>query len=217
MRQGVLRVTVPALLATALLGTSAAHAFPFRAPHLLPERTIPAVDASLYGQSARTAEAAPGSTAMDKTALPSVTVAGVKIAPATDDDTPTIVRAARRLSCVPFARALSGIDIRGNAKTWWTKAKGLYAKLTTPKAGAVMVFAGTKHLRLGHVAVVKEIVSAREVRVDHANWGNDGKIYLNSPVIDVSARNDWSEVRVWNTRLGVLGSHTYRLSGFIAD
>ena len=23
------------------------------------------------------------------------------------------------LQCVPFARAESGVDIRGNAKTWW--------------------------------------------------------------------------------------------------
>ena len=26
------------------------------------------------------------------------------------------------LQCVPFARAESGVDIRGNAKTWWTQA-----------------------------------------------------------------------------------------------
>ena len=146
-----------------------------------------------------------------------VTVAGVAIPAGGAEATPQIVRAARRLSCVPFARALSGIDIRGNAATWWAKAKGIYAKLTAPVPGAVMVFAGQRRMRRGHVAVVKDIVSSREVRVDHANWGNDGRIYLNAPVVDVSKNNDWSAVKVWNTRLGVLGTHVYRLKGFVAE
>jgi len=132
-----------------------------------------------------------------------------------DSDAPRVVRGDKWLYCVEFARSLSGIDIRGNAATWWNKAKGLYARLTTPEPGAVMVFASTRRMRAGHVAVVKDIVSNREVRVDHANWGNDGKIYLNAPVFDVSPKNDWSEVRVWNVKLGVLGSHTYRISGFV--
>jgi surface antigen len=145
-----------------------------------------------------------------------VSIAGVKV-DKSSDDTPRIVQADMRLSCVPFARALSGIDIQGNAATWWAKAKGIYARLTQPKAGAVMVFASTSHMRAGHVAVVKDVVSSREVRVDHANWGRDGKVYLNAPVVDVSRNNDWSEVRVWNTELGVLGTHIYKLSGFVAE
>lgn len=146
-----------------------------------------------------------------------VKVAGIEIATTGGSNAPRVVRAAHRLECVPFARALSGIDIYGDARTWWKKAKGLYAKLASPEPGAVMVFASTRRIRRGHVAVVKNVVSAREVRVDHANWGNNGKIYLNAPVVDVSRNNDWSEVRVWNARLGALGSHVYRLAGFIGD
>ena len=55
-----------------------------------------------------------------------------------------------------------------------------------------MVFAGTQKMKLGHVAVVRRIVSNREIRVDHANWGRDGNIYLNTPIIDVSESNDWN-------------------------
>ncbi len=130
---------------------------------------------------------------------------------------PRIVRGSRWLYCVGFARQMSGIDIRGNAATWWAKARGFYERLTTPEPGAVMVFSRTRRLHAGHVAVVKQLVSPREVRVDHANWGNDGKIYLNTPVYDVSRSNDWSLVKVWNVKLGQLGTHVYRLSGFIAQ
>ena len=130
---------------------------------------------------------------------------------------PRVVAGSEWLSCVPFARKLSGIDLRGNAAGWWAKARGLYARLTQPAAGAVMVFARTRRLHAGHVAVVKQVVSPREVRVDHANWGNDGKIYLDTPVYDVSRNNDWSLVKVWNTKLGQFGTHIYRLSGFIAE
>ena len=40
----------------------------------------------------------------------------------------------------------------------------------------------------GHVAVVRDRFRAREIRVDHANWLDDGSIYVNDPVEDVSAR-----------------------------
>ena len=72
-------------------------------------------------------------------------------------------------------------------------------------------------MRSGHVAVVKRLVSPREVLVDHANWGRDGRIYLNAPVIDVSPNNDWSQVKVWNTAAGTMGTTAYSLKGFIAQ
>ena len=73
-------------------------------------------------------------------------------------------------------------------------------------------YAGPKH---NHLAVVTKLISPREIRVDHANWLNDGNIYLNTPVIDVSSGNDWSEVRIWNTRDSHLGGNTYMVQGFI--
>jgi hypothetical protein len=36
--------------------------------------------------------------------------------------------AAAVLQCVPYARAQSGIEIRGNAGTWWAQAEGRYAR-----------------------------------------------------------------------------------------
>ena len=59
----------------------------------------------------------------------------------------------------------------------------------------------------GHLAVVREVVSPREIRVDHANWLDDGAIYLNDPVADVSPDNDWSAVRVWNIKTGAWGGN----------
>jgi len=119
------------------------------------------------------------------------------------------------LSCVPFARMWSGIKLAGNAYTWWAHAKGHYERSADPEIGAVMVFSRTRHLRYGHVAVVRRVINSREIRVDHANWGNGGKIYLNARIIDVSAKNDWSRVRVWNTPLNTMGSRVYAISGFI--
>ncbi|RZJ82850.1 MAG: CHAP domain-containing protein, partial [Massilia sp.] len=56
--------------------------------------------------------------------------------------------------CVPFARAASGIQIWGDAWTWWDQAKGRYARGNTPRVGAVFAFAKSNKLPLGHVAVV---------------------------------------------------------------
>ena len=60
-------------------------------------------------------------------------------------------------------------------------------------------------LKKGHVAVVTDIVSKREIRVDQANWQNHGEIDHATPVLDVSARNDWSQVRVWDMRSKAFG------------
>lgn len=130
-------------------------------------------------------------------------------------DKPSIVRPSAPLECVAFARDRSGIQLYGDAYTWWDQARGLYGEETLPSHGAVMVlmgYAGPKH---GHLAVVTRVVSAREIRVDHANWLNDGNVYLNAPVIDVSPANDWTQVRIWNTRDGHLGGNTYTVQGFI--
>jgi hypothetical protein len=61
------------------------------------------------------------------------------------------------------------------------------------------------------------VITSREVLVDHANWGRDGRIYLNAPVVDVSPNNDWSIVKVWNTKANTMGTTAYSLKGFIAQ
>ncbi len=119
------------------------------------------------------------------------------------------------LQCVPYARDHSGVKLHGDAYTWWDKAEGKYPRGSAPEPGAVMVlhnYAGEDH---GHVAVVRTLVSSREIRVDHANWLNDGSIYVNDPVMDVSEAGDWSAVRVFNLKTGAWGGKVYPVQGFI--
>lgn len=129
---------------------------------------------------------------------------------------PSVEWPAKRLFCVEYARLRSGLAIFGDARLWWSRAKDLYEEFAQPAVDAVMVFSGSKRIRRGHVAVVTEIVSPREIIVDHANWQNHGEIDHNMPVLDVSAANDWSKVRVWDVNNGQWGAHIYRISGFIA-
>lgn len=117
-----------------------------------------------------------------------------------------------RVWCVPFARTLSGVALRGNAKTWWSAAKGLYRRGAEPSVGAVMVFSGSKKMPMGHVAVVSQVVDDREILIDHANWKRN-RISLGMRVVDVSDAGDWSAVRVEGDP-GVLG-RVNPVSGFI--
>lgn len=119
------------------------------------------------------------------------------------------------LECVPFARDHSGVKIFGDAYTWWDQAAAKYQRASTPQNGAVMVLSGYAGPERGHVAVVQKIVSSREIRIDHANWLDDGGIYINDPVADVSADNDWSAVRVFNIQTGAWGGNIYPVKGFI--
>jgi hypothetical protein len=130
--------------------------------------------------------------------------------------TPSVETPLKKLFCVEYARARSGLAVFGDAKFWWTRAKTLYARAADPVENAVMVFSASRRLRLGHVAVVTNIVSRREIRVDQANWQNHGEIDHSTPVLDVSAKNDWSQVRVWDMNSGGFGAHVYAVSGFIA-
>lgn len=102
-----------------------------------------------------------------------------------------------RIWCVPFARAVSGIEIRGDAATWWKKAGADYPKGQVPVPGSVLNFRATNRMPRGHVAVVSGIVSERKILVDQANWVTN-RITQDTLVIDVSKDNDWSAVRVAN-------------------
>jgi hypothetical protein len=122
------------------------------------------------------------------------------------------------VECVPYARLVSGIEIYGDAWTWWTGSRGRYAQGQAPQLLAVLVLSRTDRLRRGHVAVVTDIVSAREIRVSHANWGWDRRtrhrVLENMPVIDVSSDNSWRAVRFWNDESGTFG-RVYPAYGFI--
>jgi hypothetical protein len=131
------------------------------------------------------------------------------------DATPRVVDFSAGLQCVPFARRISGIEIYGDAYTWWTQAAGRYPRSNSPAPGAVLVMQGYRSARRGHVAVVTRVESSRLVRVDHANWLNEGEISVNVPVMDVSPGNDWSQVRVWHIPGEHWGGRVYRAHGFI--
>ena len=121
--------------------------------------------------------------------------------------------------CVPFARLMSGIQIFGDARTWWQQAIGKYETGFTPRAGAVLCFKPTERMRLGHVAVVSQVLTDRIVQITHANWspieGSRGKIEKDVTLVDVSPRGDWSEVKVWYDPSRDLGGSTYPTYGFI--
>jgi surface antigen len=124
------------------------------------------------------------------------------------------------LQCVPFARAASGIELKGNAANWWDAASGNYARGQAPEVGSVLNFRATRGMRLGHVAVVTRIVSTREIEIDHANWAGPGAskggVSRGMSVIDVSPDNTWSQVRVSLGDNGNYGS-VYPTYGFIYD
>lgn len=123
------------------------------------------------------------------------------------------------LQCVPYARQLTGIEIYGDAHTWWDQAEGRYSRGYKPRVGAVMAFRPHGNSRLGHVAAVTKIIDSRTVLISHANWspinGRRGQIEDNVRAIDVSPDNDWSAVRVWYGPSQALGSTHWPLAGFI--
>jgi surface antigen len=121
--------------------------------------------------------------------------------------------------CVPFARLISGIQIFGDAHTWWEQAAGHYPTGFTPKAGAVLCFKPTGRMRLGHVAVVTQVLTDRVIQITHANWsiidGERGQVEKNVTVVDVSPQGDWSQVKVWYDPSRDLGTTVYPTYGFI--
>ncbi len=127
---------------------------------------------------------------------------------------PRIVTPKQWLQCVPYARQLTNVQLRGNAWTWWGQAKGRYQRGKVPAVGSVLVLKRKGRTR-GHLAVVTQLISDREVIANHANWLNRGQIHLNTPIRDVSRNNDWSAVRVWYTPGNILGKSTYPAYGFI--
>ena len=123
------------------------------------------------------------------------------------------------LQCVPFARDLSGVEIYGDAHTWWDQAEGRYERGSTPREGAVLAFRSHGSMKLGHVATVTRVVDARTVRLTHANWspidGRRGRVERDVVAVDVSQRNDWTKVRVWYHPIQRLGKTAFPAHGFI--
>lgn len=117
------------------------------------------------------------------------------------------------IQCVAFARSASDVALHGNAVNWWQKAEGLYARGTAPEVGSVLNFRAIARMRLGHVAVVTQIVDSRTIQIDQSHWNANG-ISRDVSVIDVSQNNDWSAVRVAIGHGDTFGS-IYPTYGFI--
>jgi surface antigen len=122
------------------------------------------------------------------------------------------------LQCVPYARRVSGIELKGDAYTWWRKADGRYERGQQPETGAVLSFKRTRGMYLGHVAVVSEAVNARKILITQAHWPTPGMRHSDIShavsVVDVSSDNDWTQVRVEIGHSGRYGS-VYQTNGFI--
>jgi len=121
--------------------------------------------------------------------------------------------------CAQFARLFSGIQIFGDARTWWSQALGKYARGFTPESGSVLVFKPYGPMTRGHVAVVSQVLTDRIIQVTHANWspidGRRGKVEKDVTVVDVSKTGDWSQVKVFYNPTGDLGTRVYPTYGFV--
>ncbi len=162
-----------------------------------------AIDAIVAGK-------APAGTAT--TSAPSTSALASSRAATTAQDTGTL---SGKLECVPYAREMSGIDIHGDAYTWWKQARGHYARGHIPRVGAVMAIRPHGNSTLGHVAMVSRVVDTRTVLLSHANWSYPGQIETDVTALDVSPNNDWSEVRIWYGPSGTLGASHWPVAGFI--
>lgn len=137
-----------------------------------------------------------------------------------------VVRGARAyggygggLSCVPYARQATGMEISGNGGQWWYNAAGSYARGNRPEPGSILAMPSSGGMRAGHVAVVERVISPREITIHHANWGGPGirrgTVMRGVSVVDVSDRNDWSVVRVQVGHDNDTFGRTYPVQGFI--
>lgn len=132
---------------------------------------------------------------------------------------PAQASAKSYLQCVPYAREQSGIQIYGDAHTWWKRSKGRYQRGDAPAKGAVLSLKSHGKMRLGHVAYVSKILDNRNILLNHANWspinGRRGQIERNVAAVDVSKNNDWSQIKIWYAPINGLGKTAYPVNGFI--
>lgn len=123
------------------------------------------------------------------------------------------------LSCVPYARMVTGMNVSGNGGQWWYNAAGAYERGNRPLPGSVLAFRSSGGMSRGHVAVVSRVVAPRHVQIDHANWAGPGirrgTVMRNVNVIDVSDANDWTAVRVQVGHDAGAFGRTYPTYGFI--
>ncbi len=125
---------------------------------------------------------------------------------------------AKAWNCVQFIHQVSSLKLSGDAWQWWNAALGHYNRGKSPAQEAVLVFDHTRSMVHGHVAMVASLINRRMIEIDHANWSigrhGRGQIARNVRVQDVSDRNDWTSVEVWNDVDHCWG-RPYKALGFI--
>lgn len=123
------------------------------------------------------------------------------------------------ISCVPYARSVTGMNVSGNGRDWWHNAAGRYARGQRPERGSVLAFPASGGMRSGHVAVVARVHHPRLIEIDHANWGGPGirrgTVMRGVKVVDVSADNSWTRVRVQVGWDSTIFGREYPTYGFI--
>ncbi len=123
------------------------------------------------------------------------------------------------LSCVPYARMATGMNVSGDARMWWYNAAGSYSRGSAPERGSILAFAASGGMSRGHVAVVSHVVNPRMIHIDHANWGGPGirrgSVMRGVVVMDASERNDWTLVRVQVGHDDTTFGRPYATHGFI--
>ena len=83
--------------------------------------------------------------------------------------------------CVTFARMFSGIQIFGDAWTWWRQAVDKFRTGRAPETGSVLVFQPTGRMDKGHVAVVSDILTDRVIRVTYGEFERIARYIAQNP------------------------------------
>jgi surface antigen len=129
------------------------------------------------------------------------------------------VPASAGISCVPYARQVTGMDISGNGREWWNNAAGRYARGQRPERGSILSFPASGGMQHGHVAVVSRVIDSRVIEIDHANWAGPGirrgTVMRGVRVVDASDANDWTQVRVQVGWTAESFGRVYPTHGFI--
>ena len=113
-------------------------------------------------------------------------------------------RRAAAGNCALYARAQTGVDLYGAAGGWWREAATRYWRGHVPQVGSILVFKRSGFIPSGHVAVVAQVISAREIIVNQANWYR-GMVTPYVPVVDELPDNDWTDVSVMDLGTGKYG------------
>jgi hypothetical protein len=127
---------------------------------------------------------------------------------------PMLVSQAQAQDCVRTVRSISDFTIQGDGWTWWKHSVGYYERDNRPSLGSVLVFKRASHMRRGHVSLVSAVIDRRTIEVDHS-WLDGHGLRRGMRVVDVSPRNDWSQVRVWHEPTAQLGQSVYPTYGFV--